>query len=274
MRTIFATKKRKRWPQILLRALIVVVAAIGLIWWWVPWEFRYADPPDTSIEKDASHIMTARRILIVTAHPDDAEFYLGGTLLQLAGKASIQLVCVTDGDKSYYPFGDARAVGIQRRQEQNAAARKWRGLTPIYLGFDDGRFEPTETLIRALYREMLHFQPDLILTFDPTWPKKLAHGDHRKAGDAATLAWLRLKRSVPMAYFSTGRPNLIVPYSLDWAERMNLLWTHASQFNASDRNGRVNSMIVNTAKANGKRVGKPYAEAFFLATGQPNQSPR
>src|SRR5207302_10889033 len=45
------------------------------------------------------------RVLIVSAHPDDTEFYLGGTLLRLAeAGARLHLVVATDGDKGYYPF--------------------------------------------------------------------------------------------------------------------------------------------------------------------------
>src|SRR6266702_4597345 len=45
------------------------------------------------------------RVLIVTAHPDDTEFYLGGTLLRLAeAGARLHLVVATDGEKGYYPL--------------------------------------------------------------------------------------------------------------------------------------------------------------------------
>src|SRR6266852_5609743 len=57
------------------------------------------------------------RVLIVTAHPDDTEFYLGGTLLRLAeAGARLHLIVATDGDKGYYPLARPDALRQRRRQ--------------------------------------------------------------------------------------------------------------------------------------------------------------
>src|SRR5579862_2205383 len=74
------------------------------------------------------------RVTIVTAHPDDAEFYIGGLLTRLAASgAHLSLIVTTDGDKGYYPFENAAENRRIRRLEQTEAARQWQAESVSFL---------------------------------------------------------------------------------------------------------------------------------------------
>jgi hypothetical protein len=65
------------------------------------------------------------RVLCIVAHPDDAEFFCGGTLLLLArAGAEVDLVVVTSGDKGARELDlDRPTLAARREREQLAAAR-------------------------------------------------------------------------------------------------------------------------------------------------------
>ncbi len=253
---------RRKWARRVAWLSGGFLLSLALFYWWVPWEIRVPFRELKNLpRRDADAILKAKRVAVVTAHPDDAEFYVAGTLLQLGDAAAdIQLIVCTDGDKSYYPFENWQRNIRIRRQEQSEAARKWHGREPVYLGFKDGRYEPTDELIQAVQRELERAKPDIVLCFDPEYPPRLAHGDHRKSGVAAAEAARRLE--LRTAYFSTARPNCFIDVDRVWDRRWDALWTHRSQFVVP---GRIRSMIESRDRANGWRTGSRYAESFYLA---------
>ena len=133
-----------------------------------------------------------KRILGVFAHPDDPEFFCGGTFARWAADgADITFVLATSGDKgSADPeMTHERLVGIREQEECNAA--RVLGVNDvIFLRYPDGELQPTLTLRRDITRLIRLKQPDIVVTTDPTvfWygERALNHPDHRAIG-AATL---------------------------------------------------------------------------------------
>jgi LmbE family N-acetylglucosaminyl deacetylase len=130
------------------------------------------------------------RVMVITAHPDDAEFTVAGTVAKWAreGKSVIYVIC-TDGSRgSNDPkVRPEKLVGI-RKAEQEAAARVLGVDEVVYLGYEDGSLEPTLALRRDLTREIRRYRPDIVVCPDPTFRYSdgyLNHPDHRAAGDAA-----------------------------------------------------------------------------------------
>ncbi len=130
------------------------------------------------------------RVMVITAHPDDAEFTVSGAVARWTqeGKTVIYVIC-TDGSRgSNDPqVRPEQLVGI-RRAEQEAAARILGVEEVVYLGYEDGSLEPTLALRRDLTREIRRYQPDVVVCPDPTFrysDNYLNHPDHRAAGDAA-----------------------------------------------------------------------------------------
>jgi LmbE family N-acetylglucosaminyl deacetylase len=131
-----------------------------------------------------------RRVMAIYAHPDDPEFFSGGTLIKwgLEGKELVY-VLATSGDKG---TDDPEMTGPRlieiREAEQRAAAHCAGASTVIFLRYPDGELEPTLKLRRDLTRLIRQQTPDIVVTNDPTtrwtWSDSINHPDHRAIGNA------------------------------------------------------------------------------------------
>src|SRR5262249_35011094 len=96
---------------------------------------------------------------------------------------------VTDGDAGGHDESVARAEMAQlRRAEQTAAAKQVGGEDGRFLGYPDGRVEPTLGLREDLARVIRQVRPDRVVC--PTPERNYArigvsHPDHRAVGSAA-----------------------------------------------------------------------------------------
>jgi LmbE family N-acetylglucosaminyl deacetylase len=131
------------------------------------------------------------RVMVITAHPDDAEFTVAGTVARWVreGVTVIYVIC-TDGSRgSNDPQVRPEHLVAVRRAEQEAAARVLGVEEVIYLDYEDGTLKSTLALRRDLTREIRRYQPDIVVCPDPTvryyGDSYLNHPDHRAAGDAA-----------------------------------------------------------------------------------------
>jgi len=130
------------------------------------------------------------RVLVVMAHPDDAEFGCGGTIAKWAAAGKeIDYVLCTSGDKGssdldVVPFRLAQT----RRAEQINAAHALGAHHVAFLSYEDGTLTNTLALRRDIVREIRRFRPDAVICQDPTsrfgGNRYINHPDHRAAGDA------------------------------------------------------------------------------------------
>ncbi len=132
-----------------------------------------------------------QRAMVITAHPDDAEFTVAGTVARWVrdGQEVIYVIC-TDGSRgSNDPNVEPAALAITRKAEQDAAARVLGVNEVVYLDYEDGTLEPTLSLRRDLTRTIRRYRPRIVVCPDPTMRfygnDYLNHPDHRAAGDAA-----------------------------------------------------------------------------------------
>lgn len=130
------------------------------------------------------------RVLVVMAHPDDAEFGCGGTIAKWAAAGKeINYVLCTSGDKgSNDPNVSPLQLARTRRAEQLNAARALGARDVVFLSYEDGVLRNTLDLRRDIVREIRRFRPDAVICQDPTMRfggnRYLNHPDHRAAGDA------------------------------------------------------------------------------------------
>jgi len=133
-----------------------------------------------------------RHVLIVMAHPDDPEYFCGGTVAKWAAEGADVTYClVTSGDKGADGEEvDGRELARLREAEQRAAAEVLGVQAIAFLGRPDGMLEPDLDLRREIVRTIRRFRPDIIVTSDPTTLITRGHGinhpDHRAVG-LATL---------------------------------------------------------------------------------------
>ncbi len=131
-------------------------------------------------------------MLGVFAHPDDPEFFAGGTFAKWAQDgAEITFVIATSGDKgSADPEMTSERLAIIREDEERQAAAALGVKEVVFLRYKDGELFPTMELRRDITRLIRLKKPDVVVTLDPTlyWrgTRSINHPDHRAIG-AATL---------------------------------------------------------------------------------------
>jgi LmbE family N-acetylglucosaminyl deacetylase len=123
------------------------------------------------------------QVMVVTPHPDDAEFGVAGTVARWTGEGKdvIYVVC-TNGDKgtsdtNMKPDELARI----REQEQMAAAKLLAVREVIFLRYPDQTLEDTPEFRKKIVRLIRMYQPETVVTADP-YRRYLWHRDHRIAG--------------------------------------------------------------------------------------------
>jgi LmbE family N-acetylglucosaminyl deacetylase len=193
-----------------------------------------------------------QRILVVQAHPDDAEHICGGTIALLADEGKdIHYLMVTRGDKgSDDPEMTTDRLAAIREQEQKNAAGVLGVQTITFLdGYYDGEVEANISLRRDIVFVVRQWKPDIVMTFDP-WRKNEIHPDHRAVAmctlDAISCArggmYYReqLKTGITphsvkqIYYFNTDRPNHWVDITAVVDKKAEALRCHTSQTSKKD----------------------------------------
>jgi len=217
-----------------------------------------------------------QRILVVQAHPDDAEHLCGGTIALLAGEGKdIHYLFVTRGDKgSDDPGMTPEHLASIREQEQRRSAEVQGVQTVTFLdGYFDGEVEPTLALRRELAYVVRQWKPDVVLTFDP-WRKNEVHPDHRAVGfctlDALACArgsmyypeqlqnGITAHNAKQIYFFSTDRANHWVDISSVVDKKIEALRCHESQTRHMD----ISEWVRRRASIAGVEHKFKYAEVF------------
>ena len=147
-------------------------------------EPRYPDP-STTIPK---------RVLMIQAHPDDAEFGIGGTIAKWAANGSEIYYCsITSGDKGSSDLTiSGEELAALREQEQLEAAKVLGVKEVIFLRYLDATLEPNLDLRRDLTRVIRQVRPTALVAMDPTVRYSgdgyINHPDHIAAGEASLAA--------------------------------------------------------------------------------------
>jgi len=151
------------------------------------------------------------RVIMIGAHPDDAEYCGGGTAaLWAAAGAKVQLVSVTNGDAGHQSQGGGALAS--RRAAEATRASKVLGTSWRTLGFHDGELEPSLEVRKAVIRAIREWQADIVILPRPND----YHPDHRYTAqvvqDAAYMVMVpnvcpetpRLEKNPVFMYFEDG----------------------------------------------------------------------
>ena len=122
-------------------------------------------------------------ILIIAAHPDDAEFGVAGTVAQWtrAGRKVVYVVC-TSGDKgtSDRNLAAEQLVKIREAEQQEAAGLLGVGRV-VFLRYPDQSLEDTPDFRKEIVRQIRIYRPQIVATSDP-YRRYIWHRDHRVVG--------------------------------------------------------------------------------------------
>jgi LmbE family N-acetylglucosaminyl deacetylase len=133
-------------------------------------------------------------VLVVVAHPDDAEFGVGGTIAKLANEGADVHVCVTTNGASGSsdPAMTRERLAAIRRVEQENASAALGAKEVVFLGHEDGYLTPSIELRKQIARLIRALRPELVITSDPSrwyaFDRYINHPDHRATGEACLAA--------------------------------------------------------------------------------------
>jgi len=142
---------------------------------------------------DEQRDVGVERILVVTAHPDDVDFGLAGSVATFSDAGIEVVYCiVTDGDAGGFDRDVPRPAMAELRRAEQTAAAKVVGVTELhFLGYPDGRVEARLDLRRDVARVIRQVRPQRVITQAPerNYQRIFAsHPDHLATGEATLCA--------------------------------------------------------------------------------------
>jgi LmbE family N-acetylglucosaminyl deacetylase len=223
------------------------------------------------------------RLLVIVAHPDDAEFGIAGSVARWVREGTTaHLVCCTSGDAGGDdPLTDPLELAAVREAEQRSAAAivGYSGLT--FLHRPDGALRNDLALREQLVRIIRTVRPDAVATPDPRVlfhaSGHVQHVDHREAGMAAVDAVFPAARNA-MAFphlavheglephvvgrlylFWSSDPDVCVDISATLDRKLEALRAHRSQLRDPVA---LEERVRGWAREAGQRAGVAAAEAL------------
>ena len=159
------------------------------------------------------------QVMVVTPHPDDAEYGVAGTVARWVsnGKDVIYVVC-TNGDKGTNDADMKPEVLVRIREQEQLAAAKLLGVREvIFLRYPDQTLEDTPEFRKKLVRLIRMYKPETVVTADP-YRRYIWHRDHRITGQVT------LDAIFPYARDSLSYPDLLKQGLHPHKVREILLW--------------------------------------------------
>lgn len=193
------------------------------------------------------------KILVILAHPDDPEFFCGGSIARWIDAGHTVSYCLlTRGDKGTSdPSVTTEKLAEIRELEQRAAASSLGVNEVIFLNYEDGYLTPDLEMRKRIVRVIRQIRPDILVTCDPTnyfiGDRYLNHPDHRAAGQVVADAYFPgagsrlffpdleteeglLPHRVKELWFSlTQVPNISLDVTPFWSQKIEALKEHKSQ---------------------------------------------
>jgi LmbE family N-acetylglucosaminyl deacetylase len=224
------------------------------------------------------------KILIMTAHPDDADIMAGGTMARWVDEGhDLHLVLFTRGDKGHDdPAMTAEAVGRLREAEQRTAAAILGVPRLTFLDFADGDLSwAGPALAEAATRLICQERPELVVTHDPyagapSYGVPQLHPDHRAVGGAVVdTAYFRAPgplydsahareglaphRVRELLLIMSEHADHIVDISATFDRKVRAVQAHVSQFGKHpDVEGFLGSMATRAGQAADVALGERF----------------
>ncbi len=220
----------------------------------------------------------AEKIMVIVAHPDDAEFGCAGTIaLKVKEGAHVTYVLCTNGDKGTPdPSVLPERLTQIRHGEQWCAAGVVGVQEVVFLEHADGALQDTPEFRAELVRLIRKHRPDTVFTMDPYRHYQL-HRDHRVVGLVALDAVFPYSRD-PLHHaellreeglephkvkevflFSTDNADTFVDITETFETKLKALACHESQMRSFQS---WRDLLTEWAKDAGQKAGLVMAEGF------------
>lgn len=203
------------------------------------------------IQKNTEGWDKHKKILVILAHPDDPEFFLGATICRWTRMGhEVNYLLLTKGDKGGGKDMIPEKLIPVREKEQKAAALSLGVKQVHFFDYPDGYLVPSLDLRRAIVRWIRKIHPDIVVSCDPgnlfPRPGLINHPDHRAAGQAVIdsvfpaagnyhyfpellCEGLEPVKLEELWLSSAHEPNLILDVTDTWKDKIRALHEHKSQ---------------------------------------------
>ena len=223
------------------------------------------------------------RIMVIVAHPDDAEFMCAGSVAAWTKEGrEVVYVLVTSGDKGTEDATIVPSEFAKLREQEQRDVCDILGVGEIeFLRYEDGMVQNDLQLRKDIVRVIRKHKPSAVITQNPTarWKGNYVnHPDHRNTGDATMDAVFPSARDVHMfpellmneglephivdhLYLGDGSEDADIVFDITegMETKVSALKAHVSQVSDPDN---VGGYLRENAKAIGERVGIGFAESF------------
>lgn len=226
--------------------------------------------------------------LVVSPHPDDAEFGAAGTVARWAkeGYDSVYAIC-TDGDKGTADINiRPEDLARTREREQVKAASLLGVKAVVFLGYPDQELEDTPEFRKALVRLIRIYRPRIVVTADP-YRRYVWHRDHRITGMVvldAVFPYARDHLAFPdlfqqglephrvkeLLFWASEDPDYCSDVSDTFSLKLAALHCHESQIANADASLKqagagIEEWLVERHRQVGEGAGFQLGEAFHRA---------
>lgn len=207
--------------------------------------------------------MNSQKLLVITAHPDDAEIMCYGTIAKYLSKGyTCKLIIASEGKNG----------GSNNRKKESSIAFSKLDIDMYYLNLDDGNILFNISLMSKLRDLILEYNPSVIITHYPD-TKGIEHQDHTVVAKAVINIITKIQSNVNLVLLAEPliseitdfKPNMFVDISA-WAEEKKIaLKKHISQSNKFYMNSDfINLRLqMHSMSVPSKSVTKAY-EAFEI----------
>lgn len=228
-------------------------------------------------------IATPTRLLVIAAHPDDAEAGCGATVAKLVKQdAEAYFLVATNGNK-----GDdagnlpAQELAAKRWEEQRQSAQLLGVYRVEMLGRNDGELFYSDDLRRDVVEWIRRIKPDIVFTHDSSPFIRfdgggINHADHRAIGQAAIDACYPFARGAlqypehlaagltphtvrELYLWNSLEPNHWEDVTTTALAKLDALTHHLSQYGDG---ARMVDYMRDCMRVAGTESGFRYAEAF------------
>ena len=213
--------------------------------------------------------MIMRRVVVLVAHPDDAESGCGGLIANLTKRGvQVEILCMTRGEKA--PGHNAPGLNARIRTDEARRGAEILGAGLGFLGFVDGEVVADGPSCLVVEKAILDREPDILLAH---WPVD-THWDHQATGLLAIRTLIR-NPSFALYFFEV----------LTGIQTMNFVPTHYVDISANRERKLAACMAHGSQRpeewtekhrlmerSRGRETGVEHAEAYVRSSRSPPDS--
>lgn len=218
--------------------------------------------------------------MVVTPHPDDAEFGVAGTVARWTREGKdVVYVVTTNGDKGTSDINMKPEVLAKIREQEQLAAAKVLGVREVvFLGYPDQGLEDTPEFRKEIVQQIRRYRPETIVTAD-LYRRYIWHRDHRITSRVTLDAIFPYARDIlsypdllkeglqphkvrEVLLWGSEKPNYFSDITDTFDLKVAALRCHKSQVGSSLRTD-LEERLRERAKEMAKGTGYGLAEAFY-----------